>query len=331
MPTLSAKDNFMRLVRGQEPEYLSEFNMFWVFGSPPFIYGERNPDGPMTDLFGVEYVMDSSGVTPAPMPKTSDFLLTDITKWRDVVKLPNSDFDDSVWEAWAKETKDNHNPEFPQGGGVSTGCFQPLMSLMGFTEGLSACYEEPEYVKEFMQYLTDWSVKLTKKVIYYLKPDLGYYADDIAHERAPFLSVPMFRELIAPYWKAYYDLFAEADIPTGHHNCGYFVPYLDDLLSMGVTFWDPVQTSNDEPALKEKYGNKLVLCCFPENRFWSDDTTEEQVRAEFKAYWDVMAPNGWVAANNYYMTTGIPGQSEAQKQQGIWMADEFEKIRYSYY
>ncbi|MDR2957760.1 MAG: hypothetical protein LBU61_06240 [Coriobacteriales bacterium] len=331
MPTLSIRENFMRMINKEMPEYLSEYTLFWAFSFLPFMMGERNPDGTGKDIFGVEQVIDTSNVTPAAMPKTHDFILKDITKWRDVVKLPEEDFDDSQWAAWAKEADDNRDPNLPQGGGCSLGNFQPLMGLMGFSEGLSACVEEPEEVKALMDYITSWSIKHTKKYIHYFKPDFGFLADDIAHERAPFLSVEMFRELIAPYWRAYYDVFREADLPVGHHNCGYFIPYLEDLLSMGVCFWDPVQGSNDEPALKKQYGRDLILCCFPENRFWDETTSEEQVRAEFKAFWDIMAPGGAVAANNYYMTTGIPGQSDAQVLQGQWMADEFEKIRYDYY
>lgn len=332
MPKLTPKENYFRMINKEMPEYLSEFNLFWAFSQPPFMMGERNPDFTGKDIFGVEQVMDPTGITPAAMPKTHDFILTDITKWRDLIKLDDNIWDDTQWEHWAKEANDMRDPSLPSGGGCSTGNFQPLVGMMGFSEGLAACFEEPEEVKAMMDYITSWCVKQTKKYIYYYKPDFGFLADDIAHERAPFLSVEMFRDLIAPYWKAYYDVFVEADYPVGHHNCGYFIPYLDDLLAMGVCFWDPIQGSNDEPALQEKYGHDLILNCFPEVRFWDDaGVTEEQVRAEFKAYWDMMAPAGSVAANNYYMTTGMPGRSEHEAQRAIWLADEFEKIRYSYY
>ena len=332
MPKLTIKENYMRMVNGEMPEYLSVFDLFWGFNMPPFMMGERNPDFTGKDIFGVDQVMDSGGITPAAMPKTHDFILTDITKWRDVISLPESPWDDTQWEDWAKQVEDIRDPNQPWGGGCGLGLFQSLVGIMGFSEGLMACYEEPEEVKAMLDYITNWMIKQNKKFLQFCKPDFGFYADDIAHERAPFLATDMFQELIAPGWKAFYDTFVENDIPVGHHNCGYFVPYLDILLDMGVKFWDPVQLSNDPLALQKEYGSRVILNVFPEARKWEElQPPEEFVRGEFRAFWDELAPGGFVACNNYLITTGMPGRNAYDEQMSVWLGDEFEKIRYSYY
>ena len=327
---LSIKENFMRIVNKQVPEYVSTYDLFWAFNMPPFMMGERNPDGTGKDLFGVDQVL-GSGVVPAAMPKTHDFILDDITKWRDVIKLP--DFSDVDWEIMAKPQLDMRSPDLPFGGGTSMGFFQPLMGIMGFSDGLSAMFEEPDEVKALYEYISDWSIDLAKKYIYYYKPDYGFLADDIAHERNPFLSLEMFKDLVAPYWRRYYDVFTEAGLPCGHHNCGHFELYLDELMDMGVTFWDPVQSSNDLPGIKAKHGNNIALCTHLETRFYNQSTTEEEVRATFRAFVDELAPGGGLAlfmmASNDDMPNpcALPGDAERAK----WIADEFEKIRYSYY
>jgi hypothetical protein len=331
MPTLSKKENFMRLINKQVPEYIPTYSLFWAFTRPPFMMGERNADFTGKDIFGVEQVIDKGGVVPAAMPKTSDFILTDITKWGDVVKLPELP-DDSAWADMAKQAQDARDPEIPYGGGTSVGCFQPLVGMMGFTEGLSACFEEPEYVKEMLDYITTWAVTAAKKFIPYYQPEFGFLGDDIAHERNPFLSLPMFQELIAPYWKRYYDVFVEAGLPVGHHNCGHFELYLDDLVDMGVSFWDPVQASNDEDAIKAKYGNSLALCGGPEMRFWDDSTTKEQIRQELQDYCDRLAPGGGFAIFDFiYSEGGMPGASEGEGIRMGWLRDKFDEIKYDYY
>jgi len=332
MPVLNKRENFMRLANRQVPEYVPTYSLFWAFNMPPFMMGDRNPDGTGKNMFGVESVIDSAGLNP-PMSKTSDFILDDITKWRDIIKIPDFDITESAWQDMAKKANDRRDPEIPFGGGCSMGFFQPLMSFMGFTEGLSAMFEEPDEVKALYDYLSNWSIEMTKKYIYYYKPEFGFLGDDIAHERNPFLSLDMFQDLIAPYWRAYYKIFVDAGLPVGHHNCGHFELYLDDLVDMGVSFWDPVQPSNDEDAIKAKFGNDLALCGGPEMRFWDDNTPEEQIRAEVRDYINRLAPGGGFAMFDfmYEPEAMIQNISEAEANRFRYCKEVFEEMRYSFY
>jgi len=327
MPTLSTKENFMRLITGQMPEYIPDYDMMWSFNVPPFMFGQFNPDGVSKDMFGVEQVRDSGGIVPASMPKTHDFVLTDITKWRDVVKLPDtSDFD---WAAAGKAALDMRNPELPSGGMAGMGFFQPLVGLMGFDEGLCACFEEPEEVKALMEYICDFYVDAAKNLIYYYKVDFGAFGDDIAHERNPFLSLEMFQDLIAPYWRRYYAVFAEAGLPAGMHNCGHFELYLDDLVDMGVTFWDPVQNTNDMVAIKDKFGRRLAMCEAYDARFLGD-ADEEEVRASFREHLNKVAPGGGYALFNHNPDMMLAFNKDEIEKAG-WAWDEFNKLRYDFY
>ena len=331
MPKLSKRENFMRMVNKEVPEYVPTYSLFWAMNSPPFMMGERNPDGTGKSMFGVESVIDSGGINP-PMPKTHDFILTDITKWRDIIKVPDLDISDSAWADMAKEAWRNHDPELPFGGGTGGGgYFQLLVAFMGFTEGLSACFEEPEEVKDMLSYICDFHVGLAKKYIQYYQPEFGFLGDDIAHEHNPFMSLEMFQDIIAPLWRRYYNVFTEAGLPVGHHNCGHFELYLDDLVDMGVSFWDPVQSSNDEDAIKAKYGNNLALCAAPESRFYNENTSEEQIRTDFRAYCDRLAPGGGFAMMDFIYGEPMPGSSEFVLNRMKWMREEFEAIRYDYY
>jgi len=300
--------------------------------SPPFFRPEPSEDGVMRSMFGVEMVRDSGGIVGAAMPKTHDFVLTDITKWRDVIKLPDpSEISDSAWQDAAQQARDNHNPDLPFAGGTGLGgFFQNLVGVMGFTDGLMACFEEPDEVKDMLNAICDYTVEMAKKYVYYYRPDYGTFGDDIAHERNPFVSLEMFRDIFAPAWKRYYDVFVEADIPVGHHNCGYFEPFLDDLVGMGVSFWDPVQSSNDVFGIKEKFGRKLVMCQGYDIRFIKDDTTEEEVRATFRDYISRIAPGGSYAFNRGGIENMVANR-DIEKQFMQWIYDEFDEIRYTYF
>jgi hypothetical protein len=50
-------------------------------------------------------------------------------------------------------------------------------------------YEEPEAVKELLSYISDFYIMVTKKQLYYLKPEIYVLMDDDAAYRAPFFSL----------------------------------------------------------------------------------------------------------------------------------------------
>lgn len=343
MPTLNKRENFLRLINREVPEYIPGYDLFACFNSPSCFMEGRNPDMTGVDYFGVEWYKGDNP-TGAALPKPGQFILDDITKWRDVIKVP--DFASLDWDAMSQKDLVMRRPDRPYGGTTapSVGFFEAIMSFLGFDEGLMAFFEEPEESKALLDYLCDWSVELAKKFIYYYKPDFGFLGDDIAHERNPFLSLEMFQDLIAPYWRRYYATFVEAGIPVGMHNCGHFELYLDDLVDMGVSFWDPVQSSNDAVAIKAKFGNNLALCTAgPDTRFYDEDTPEEQIREEIRAYINALAPGGGFAMFEMEMPPmpempagegtepPIMGISPLEMLRGQWVSEEFEALRYSFY
>ena len=347
---LTAGENFLRAARGEQPEYLPTYSLFWGNNGAPFFRPQPDENGVMRNIFGVESVRDQGGITDASMPKTWDFVLDDIRKWGDVIKLPNpDDISQREWEDAAKNARDNHDWELPFGGGAGNpGVFQILMGVMGFTEGLVACLEEPDSVKEFFAYVMDYTIKMAKSYAYYFKPQYTNLADDIAHEYAPFVSLEVFQDIFAPCWRAYYEVFRADDVVLGHHNCGWFEPFLDDLVSMGVTFWNPVQSSNDSFAIKEKYGNGLVLCQGFETRFTKAGTvTEEEIRAQFRDYvTKIAAGGGWAYSGRSGRRPDLPPLDTPpeepvysafsdnfylDKRIGVWVNDEFIKMQYSFY
>ena len=339
MPTLNTRENFIRMAKRELPEYIPTYNLYWGLGGPSVFMEGRNPDMTGFDYFGVEWYKGDNP-TGAALPKPGQFILSDITKWRDVIKV--HDFITNVdWDVMSQKDLERRDPELPYGGSTapSVGFFEALMSFMGFDEGLMACAEDPDEVKALMEYLCDWSVELAKKFIYYYKPDFGFMADDIAHERNPFISLPMFQELFAPVWRRYYAVFLEADLPVGNHNCGHFEAFLPDLTDMGCSFWDPVQSSNDVKAIKARFGKDMAMCTGgPDMTHFTDETPIDEVRQYIRDYILMMAQGGGFAMMDFGAfipaeepAEPIPGFSLAAMQRFRALHEVFEEVRYSVY
>jgi len=322
---LSAKENFMRALSGEVPEYIPRYSIFYSV-RPSFLRGDR-VNGVGKDIFGVEWTNEGSAVDAA-LPKPDDFILDDIRNWRDVIKFP--DFSTIDWAEMAKKDIAEHDPELPRGGGTSSiGFFQALMAFMGFTNGLIACYEEPEEVKALLNYLCDGFLSLADKFLFHYKPDYIMFADDIAHERNPFVSLDMFHDIFAPVWRRYITYYKDKGYLAVHHNCGKFDPFIDDVVDMGFNAWDPAQRANDLVGIKKKYGKNFMICGGFESRFFLPhiDISEAEIRAAVKSVLDELAPGG-----GYAFTGGAASESEPVfKQRWEWANDEFERLKFSYY
>ena len=324
---LSLKENFIRALSGEMPEYVPTYNVFWRI-RPAILNGDRKAElgGSGRDMFGVEWTNEGSAMEAA-LPKPGDFILEDIRDWRDVIRFPDFSYVD--WDAVSRADLKNQDPEVPLGlGMVPLGFFQGLMSFMGFTEGLVACYEEPEEVKELMNFLCDGFLSVADKCLQHYKPDYIYFADDIAHERNPFVSLDMFREIFAPVWRRFIKFFIDRGCLTVHHNCGHFEEFLDDVVDMGFNCWEPAQPSNDLIGIKKKYGNKFMIAGgFDPRAFLSHmDATEEQCRAAVKKLLDELAPGG-----GYAFSGGLIGEDPVSKQRTEWILDEYNKLKTTYY
>jgi hypothetical protein len=335
MPKLSPKENYIRLFKGEVPEYVPSMMDGGSFMGPRLgpdlggLMSDWGEDTERLDMFGVPYVREFDA-NNGPIPKPGHFILEDITKWRDVIKRP-AVLDGIDWQYLADTQLPNWDPStFKSGGGsVGNGYFQMLVSFMGFDNGLIACIEEPDEVKDLLNFLLEMNVELAKNFIYYFKPETGGGGDDIAHERAPFVSLEMFEDIFEPVWRASIAPYVEAGCWTSHHNCGLFEDFVPHIVDMGYNAWNPAETMNDLVAIKKRFP-KLAICggfngndevCWPE-------TTEEEIRAYVREVCDLYAPGGGYAFGGYLM--GPPESPFVAERMG-WIYDEFEKIRYSYY
>ena len=326
---LSEKENYLRTITGDMPEYVPTYRMVEWMCVPSALVPPANEGGGYTNLFGVEYVREITA-NNGPMPKPGVFILDDIRKWRDVIKRPPI-LDEIDWEKMAKKDLDARDPNLPKvGGGNVSGYFQTLMSFMGFTEGLVACVEEPEEVKELLNFLLEMNLETGKKYLQHYKPDVYFSAEDIAHERAPFVSEEVFLDIFEPVWRAGIAPFKEAGLPAQHHDCGKFEAFVPYIVDMGFNSWDPAQHCNDLLGIKEKYGRRLTICTGVQgNGFCSwPETTEEQIRAEVRRVMDMFAPGGAYCFMGNIL--GPLGDEETAKRNS-WMQDEYEKNKFNYY
>ncbi len=300
---LTEKENYLRVLTGQVPEWIPSYSFGKMPGSdedpcnvmiePSLLSGHRD-NGGGKDHWGVEYI-SSKESAGAIMPKTWDYLLTDITKWRDVIKAPSLEGID--WETMVKKDLEKSRANRDASAvslNLHFGYFQNLMAFMGFEEGLMALYEEPEEVEALLDYMCTFYCTVCEHYIDYLKPDIFTMMDDTASWNSPFISHDMYREFFLPCYDRQAKFGRDRGIPITFHNCGKCEAFVEDMVGFGVAAWDPAQTCNDLKAIKAKYQGKLTLTGGWDARghLLDDDVTDEEIRQSVIDTIDTLAPGG---------------------------------------
>ena len=333
---MTEKENYMKLLRGEQPEWVPKFTFTTVGAkhaptamvAPDITSYHRKEPGISIDVWGVTHVpVEEAGGGKIPEP--DNFILKDIRQWRDVIKAPDISGVDFEGDAKRDLEKIDRN-ETAVTYDLSGGFFQLLISFMGFTEGLCAMFEEPEEVKALMEYLSDFTAKLNEKCIHYYKPDVASLVDDTATWQNPFFSIEMYRELIKPYHARQAKIATDLGLGIDMHNCGRCEDFIDDWREFGVVSWNPAQTSNDLVAIKKKYGNSLILagCWDSRGRIAAPDVTEETVKQAVYKTIDTFAPGGGYMFQGGFL--GKPGDPETAKK-NKWIEEAVETYGRTFY
>jgi hypothetical protein len=348
---MTEKENFMRVINGQEPAWAPRFDLGMpgmdVPGPatkhyPPNVaigydIGGMKPDGKgnFIDMFGVSHTPTAeTGGMMQPTPNVH--ILKDIRTWRDVIKLPSLEGYD--WEGQAKKALDTLDAGLKAKGldrnmvatifssGLGQSYFVNLANFMGMTEALCAYLEEPEAVSELFSYMADYADTIVQNGLKYLKPDVFMTADDTATATNPFISRKTWQELIMPYHARQAFLARNAGVPVMMHCCGRCEDFIEDWMSFGVSSWNPAQVMNDLAGIKKKYGNKLVLIgCWDSSgpASWRG-ASEELVRQAVRDCIDRYAPGGGFMF--WADLVGSPSEPDYDDRKR-WITEEYEAYR----
>jgi len=86
-------------------------------------------------------------------------------------------------------------------GSYPYGLFGTLRDLMGVEELLISFYDEPAWIKEMMDYLTDFWIAIYKKTLEYVQIDHIHIWEDMSGKQGPLISPDMFRKFMMPNYK----------------------------------------------------------------------------------------------------------------------------------
>jgi hypothetical protein len=293
---LTKRQNLMETIRGGKPDrFVNQYEAFDCSPSSPFgmIMGDPvSATSPMPAPGGTP-VKDSWGVTRAwpanvpgafPVHDEAHKVLKDITQWEKVVKAPKLDYPQSEWDKYKPQIAEvDKNEVFVTLFGAP-GIFEQLHYLMGMDDCLLAFYEEPEAMKELINYVTEWKLGYAKKLCDNFAPEVILQHDDWGSHKSSFLSPNMFEEFFLEPYKKWYGYYKERGVQLiVHHNDAYSANLVPFMIEMKIDIWQGCVTTNKVSELIKKYGDKISFMGDIDNGLvdredWNQELVAKHVR-----------------------------------------------------
>lgn len=156
----------------------------------------------------------------------------------------------------------------------------------------------PDLIGALMDAILDVLMEKTRRALAEVGDliDVVSCSDDIGDQRGPIMSPRMYRRIIKPRHKRYFDLLRSCtDAKVLYHSCGSVVKLIPDFIDMGIDFINPVQVSAagmDTAKLKQEYGDQLGFCGAVDTMHVLPHGTPDDVRAEVRQRIHDLAPGG---------------------------------------
>ena len=264
---ITPKENYLRAIRHENPLWIplkSDEFMFCPRIIPDniaraWVLEKNKYEGPVggLDMFGIDW--EFVPAVGGSMVRPGSCALPDLTKWREIIRVP--DVDSWDWEGCAAE-----NAEFVKAcdqyvvSWMFTGMFERLISFMDFEEALVALIDEDleDDLNDIFQMITDVNIKIIRNLKKYFAIDAILFHDDWGGQKAPFFSVDTCREKIAPFIKQIVDVCHELGLIFDFHSCGKIDQLVPIMIECGVDKWGG-QPINDKANIARTYGDKLIV------------------------------------------------------------------------
>jgi hypothetical protein len=265
---LSIRQNFLETIRGGKPDrFVNQYEFLTLLMGENFAmldpinraFPAAVPGGgPVKGAWGITAEFREGWPGPMPLHHGGLSVLKDIKKWKDVVKMPKTDYPASDWEDGAKMAEAVNRKETFATAAYFNGVFEKCHYLMGMEECMINLYEEPALMHELIDYVTEYELKYAELITKYWKPDALFHHDDWGSGTSTFMSPDMFREFIKPAYVKIYKYYRSHGVEIiVHHSDSYAATLVPDMIDMGVDVYQGCVTENNVPELVKKYGGKI--------------------------------------------------------------------------
>lgn len=288
---MNRRENMLAILRHEPHDHVGNFKTDMCQCGGSLETFENGPKGGGTDGFGVNWLPTESAMgqgVPFGEP-----ILKNVCDWEDIVVFP--DLDTYDWQGQAEKQLSRFDPENQIiEYGMWNGPFLRMAHLLGFENCLCAMYEEPEACEALLNAIVDYKIRLAERVVEYFHPDSICTYDDVATERATFMSPAVYRDLIKPVHTRFNEAVLDMGVIPNTHICGKCEAIVPDLVDEKSAAWEICQPENDLLELQRMVGDKLAFIggFDMKGEMAYRDPSEDELRESVRKTIDLYAPAG---------------------------------------
>ncbi len=197
------------------------------------------------------------------------------------------------------------------------GIFSTILS-MGMENFCVALVENRRFVEEVLDRYCDWTAAVAEHVCG-LGFDVFVSTDDMAFKTSTFFSPSVFRDLVLPRYKRVRE---KITLPWIIHSDGNILPFVDDLLSLGVAGLHPNEKgAMDIRTTKQRYGKRICLLGNVDLNILGLGTPEDVDREVRELIRDIGPGGGYIVTSGnslagYLLPQNVRALSEAVHKYG---------------
>lgn len=169
--------------------------------------------------------------------------------------------------------------------------------VRGWEEMFFDMIERPEWVHFMCRKFTDFYIEDYRRAAEETggRIDLYLLISDLGSQQGPLISVPMFREFVAPYIKEMVDHIHGLGARVLYHSCGLIYDLIPDLIGLGIDVLDPIQPIGHEMSpenLKREFGSRLSFHGGIDMQRLLPEGSPPEVEAEARRYCNILGQGG---------------------------------------
>lgn len=176
--------------------------------------------------------------------------------------------------------------------------FHRLRMWMGLEGLCMAMYDDPGWVHQMVEFLEDWLLRVSEKVLSEVKLDYVYACDDIAYKTSSLISPALFHEFFFEPTRRVISRAREAGVPVlVMDSDGNLDEFAQIYLDAGFNTLIPIEVAagNNLIRMRERFGSKLAFQGGFDKRVLARG--REPIRAEVMRLYPPMMAGGGFAPN----------------------------------
>jgi uroporphyrinogen decarboxylase len=198
-------------------------------------------------------------------PEHVDFAVRDRRGWEELIRprlLDEQTYPRRIdWQRYRTlRAKCDRQNVFLCAGAV--GAFDLMSPMCGHQNLLMGMAADPDWIRDMGEVYATVAVKLLETLFSSAPlPDGLWVWDDLGFKNRPFMSPPMYRELIFPAHKRLFDFAHSRGLPVVLHCDGLVESLIPHLIEAGIDCLQPleVKAGMDLVKLKKLYGGRIAL------------------------------------------------------------------------